>query len=300
MYSVSLDQKDHIHTLMYENPKAKKVTDETLDILEKRIFGVHDISKEMDFSIENSETFSPVRLEKLVANNPTKLSSSPFIEVTSEKTQDAIYRLSKEGNTKLLALNFASPKNPGGGFVRGTVAQEEDICRASALYPCLVAPQCETYYTRNVDYINMHSDLKPRPSPDGNLYTNWMIYSPQVPFFRTGDNQLTYDHVSLCSVITSPAPHFRSVELGTPVSVYAEVFDKRIEAILALAESKRHDCLVLGAFGCGVFGNDPAFVANLFKKHLESPRFSTSFAHVVFAVYDSKGVNTGIFKEILG
>ena len=49
VYFVRLDQKDHIHTLMYENPKAKKVTDETLDILEKRMFGIHDISKEMDF-----------------------------------------------------------------------------------------------------------------------------------------------------------------------------------------------------------------------------------------------------------
>lgn len=278
----------------------KKVTDETLAIIQSGMVGATDISKQIKFAVEDSIALSPKIVEAGCLHHPVNKTSRVFIEVTPEKTQDAVYRLyQKEGYRKVLALNFASPKNPGGGFVRGTVAQEEDICRASALYPCLVAPQCENYYSQNRDYINSHADMKPSPNPDGNLYTNWMIYSPEVLWFRTGDNAITYDEISFASVITSPAPHYRSVELGTSRSTYEKVFSKRIESILALAEYHRHDCLVLGAFGCGVFGNNPTFVANLFKKHLLSPRFINSFVHVVFAVYDSKGVNTGIFKKTL-
>ncbi|MBL8743365.1 MAG: TIGR02452 family protein, partial [Myxococcales bacterium] len=47
-----------------------------------------------------------------------------------------------------------------------------------------------------------------------------------------------------------------------------------------------HPVLVLGAWGCGVFGNDPAMAADSFGTWLESSRFRASFARVVFAVYD--------------
>jgi uncharacterized protein (TIGR02452 family) len=42
---------------------------------------------------------------------------------------------------------------------------------------------------------------------------------------------------------------------------------------------------VLGAWGCGVFRNDPEAVAEAFKSHLLSPRFMGAFDRVVFAIY---------------
>ncbi|MCP4113573.1 MAG: TIGR02452 family protein [Desulfobacteraceae bacterium] len=48
------------------------------------------------------------------------------IEVTTESTLEAAHRLIKEYNCNHIAcLNFASAKNPGGGFSSGSQAQEE-------------------------------------------------------------------------------------------------------------------------------------------------------------------------------
>jgi uncharacterized protein (TIGR02452 family) len=45
--------------------------------------------------------------------------------------------------------------------------------------------------------------------------------------------------------------------------------------------------VVLGAWGCGVFRNDPAQVADAFRTLLgPGGRFARSFEHVVFGVLD--------------
>jgi uncharacterized protein (TIGR02452 family) len=97
------------------------------------------------------------------------------IEVTSESTLQALIRLQGEDSPGLACLNFASAKNAGGGFLGGSQAQEESLARSSALYPCLKsAPQ---YYETN------------RACRTG-LYTDWMIWSADVPFFRDDEGAL--------------------------------------------------------------------------------------------------------------
>jgi uncharacterized protein (TIGR02452 family) len=56
--------------------------------------------------------------------------------------------------------------------------------------------------------------------------------------------------------------------------------------VLAAARHHAHRILVLGAWGCGVFRNDPAFVADVFARLLASPSFAGAFDRVVFAIYD--------------
>eukprot|EP01095_Lingulamoeba_sp_RSL-Kostka_P007627 TRINITY_DN2448_c0_g1_i1.p1 TRINITY_DN2448_c0_g1~~TRINITY_DN2448_c0_g1_i1.p1 ORF type:complete len:394 (+),score=121.83 TRINITY_DN2448_c0_g1_i1:124-1182(+) len=148
-------------------------------------------------------------------------------------------------------LNFASAKNPGGGFLKGSQAQEECLARSSALYNSIITQQ--TYYSEN---------KKDRTC----LYTNHMIYSPKVPFFKD-DNGNKLAKLYLLDVITAPAPNKGAArkKLDSNGDEYInQIFYERADRILRVAVSKKIDCLILGAFGCGVFRNDPNDVANIF------------------------------------
>ena len=90
------------------------------------------------------------------------------------------------------------------------------------------------------------------------------------------------------SVITAPAPNAGEVLARDPGA------GPRIEAalrhragiVLALARWKGHRTLLLGAWGCGVFRNDPAMVSDAFGAWLTSDTFAGAFDHVTFAVFD--------------
>jgi len=185
------------------------------------------------------------------------------ISVTEETTLQAARRLCREN---VVLLNFASAKNPGGGFLRGTLAQEETLAYASGLHECLVS---STMYT-------MHRQQK---NP---LYTDHMIYSPGVPFFRD-DNFNLLPKYYCASIITSPAVNAGAVPEKDGDKV-KPAMQKRIHRIVQLAASMGHDTLVLGAYGCGVFQNDPTYVAAYFQEALAA--FPSAFETVVFAIYD--------------
>lgn len=89
-----------------------------------------------------------------------------------------------------LALNFANGIYPGGGFLGGARAQEEVLCRSSALYQTLVDDP-------------MYEEHRRRPLPDS---TDWAIYSPDVPVFRMDDGTALH-HPWLLSFITCAAPY---------------------------------------------------------------------------------------------
>ena len=99
--------------------------------------------------------------------------STTEIHVTAESTLEAAQRLvAKEGRAHVVCLNFASAKNPGGGFLGGSQAQEESLARSSALYPSIV--QMEEMYKFNKRLGTC-------------LYSDYMIFSPEVPVFRADD-----------------------------------------------------------------------------------------------------------------
>lgn len=197
----------------------------------------------------------------------------PKIEITPETTGAAARRLyCEEKQTHIAALNYASAKNPGGGFLRGAKAQEEDLARCSALYLCQITKP--DYYAENRAF----------PST---LYTDHLIYSPDVPFFRDENHELL-EEPFLLSVITSPAPNAGEALLDNPTlgDEILNVLDRRAAMVLAAAGHFQHRTLILGAWGCGVFKNNPHDVANIFANWLDHPRFLGLFDRIVMAVYD--------------
>ena len=193
--------------------------------------------------------------------------------MVNETTLAGISRVLADGKGPVAALNFASAKNPGGGFLNGSQAQEESLARSSALHSSLL--QAWEFYERH------------RASPSL-LYSDAMIWSPDCPIFRDDDGTLL-DEPQLVSFITSPAPNAGAIADNRPAELVhiPEAFRRRSEYLLALAASKGYRRLVLGAWGCGVFRNDPEVVAAAFLEHLREGAWSGRFERVVFSVYDS-------------
>jgi len=185
------------------------------------------------------------------------------IQVRNETTLHAAQRLVEKG-LRPIALNFANGVHPGGGFLSGARAQEEVLCRSSALYHTLVGDPMYTYHAE-------------RPLPDS---SDWVIYSPDVPIFRSDDGT-ELDRPWLLSFLTCAAPYAPSV--GQPKS--GALIQKRILRILSIASAYGYEVLVLGAWGCGAFANDTMRTANDFRQALEI-NFSGHFSEVVFAITD--------------
>jgi uncharacterized protein (TIGR02452 family) len=116
----------------------------------------------------------------------------------------------------------------------------------------------------------------------GGFYTNYAIYSPAVPVFKTEDGDLLSEPYA-CAFVTSPAVN-AGVFAGGRDEVRAEMA-ARVDKVLTVMAGHGHDAAVLGAWGCGVFKNDPEEVAELFRAALAT-RFHGAFARVVFAVLD--------------
>lgn len=190
-------------------------------------------------------------------------------DVANESTLAAARKLVDEGH-RPVALNFASAKHPGGGFLSGARAQEESLARSSGLYACL-------------DGHPMYELHQASRDP---MYTSYAIYSPDVPVFRDDDGALL-PKPYLCSFITAPAANAKVVleRNRSRRPEIREVMWERILRVLAIAAQHEHEALVLGAWGCGVFGNDTVEIAWLFEQAL-TDRFTGAFSRVVFAVLD--------------
>ena len=186
-----------------------------------------------------------------------------LIQVTNETTLGAGARLSERG-LRPLVLNFANGIRPGGGFLSGAKAQEEVLCRSSALFRTLVGDP-------------MYEAHRQRGRPDS---TNWAIYSPDVPVFRK-DNGMALEKPWFLSFITCAAPY--APDIGREEA--RDLLNSRILRVLDIARHYAYSALVLGAWGCGAFGNDPYSTAVDFRAALEN-EFTGSFSEIVFAITD--------------
>jgi uncharacterized protein (TIGR02452 family) len=227
------------------------------------------IQTSVQAAVEGTKLYRPDDFDDLPL--PAQAKASFRIEVTDETTAVAARRLVQDEKAqRVVALNFASARNPGGGFLGGAKAQEEDLARCSALYSCLITRPA--YYEAN----NAEESL---------LYTDHMIYSPRVPFFRN-DQLVLLDEPFSVSIVTAPAPNARR-HLGTTspdVGTIRETLRARVEKVLRVAADAGDRTLILGAWGCGAFRNDPADVAEAFEMGLN--RFGGHFDRAVFAVFE--------------
>ena len=193
------------------------------------------------------------------------------IEVIDSTTENAIFKFNK--GTIPCVLNFASFTRPGGGFIKGSFAQEEALCHVSNLYNVLLA--FKDHYDNNYKKISFNSGL----------YDNWAIYSPAI-YFKVVDFE------AYANVITCAAPNYTVYkEKSDNDTLYDEVLRSRIKYVLDIARDNEQKILILGAFGCGVFGNDPYKVATMFKSLLRNYKFEK----VIFAIPHT---NNEAFKKV--
>ncbi len=260
-----------------------RVALETLKILESGYYTNHlgttiDIKEDLKIAINNTVLYKPNTFaniedehEKIRNEKEPKMSN---IEITDETTICAARRLvADEGFDKVVCLNFASAKNPGGGFLSGSQAQEESLARSSGLYPCI--SQMKEMYDYNWGIKTC-------------LYSDYMIYSPKVPVFRDDNNKLL-NEAFLTSFITAPAVNAGVVmerEKGSTEKIHS-VMINRIKKILLIAALNNNKAIVLGAYGCGVFRNKAEDVAEYFRKVLNEDGYKLLFDKVVFAIYDN-------------
>ncbi|MET0418937.1 MAG: TIGR02452 family protein [Actinoplanes sp.] len=240
--------------------RLRAIAQDTVDIVERGGRGGLIIGEQVARAVAGTRHYLP--------GDPVAApggSTVPAVTVTNETTLAATSRLGGD----VACLNFASARSPGGGFLTGAQAQEESLARASALYPCLLA--AEDYYA----YHRAHRDL---------AYSDRVIYSPAVPVFKD-DTGVLLPAAYPVTFLTAAAPNRAAMVRSQPDALPSvpALLERRAGRVLAVAAAHGHRRLVLGAWGCGVFGNDPATVAAIFARALrEAPWFD----EVVFAVLD--------------
>ena len=236
----------------YVAPSGRRV--DVRDLVERAMAGTVDHREE-----------EVIALPAAVANG-----KRPKTRVVNGTSLSSARALATRGVVPMV-LNFASAKNPGGGFLNGARAQEESLARGSALYATIERSPMYAFHRQ-------HGDA---------MYTSWMIHSPEVPVFRDDDTGWLLEVPYRCAFLTSAAPN-AGVVLQRDYSRRDDVervMRARVDRALAIMAHHGHKHLVLGAWGCGVFANDPEIVADQFARALDGP-FAGVFDEVVFAVLD--------------
>jgi len=185
-------------------------------------------------------------------------------------------KLIKEGYNPVI-LNMAGDKRPTEGTSSGLVAQEESLCIQGGLYDALMIFEREYPWAAH--------------GIEG-------FYHPNVPFIRDIDYAFL-DVPRYMSVISMPFLH-NKIKSGTNTARGTDVYNviySKIDVLLATAYLHGHDSVVLGAWGCGEFGNDPTKVSQIFKDVIED-KYSKTFKRILFGIIDTeRSDNYTIFKK---
>ena len=190
---------------------------------------------------------------------------------------------------KTAVLNFANNHSIGGApWSAG--AQEESLCRCSTLYPCLKAAEVP-FYQKHIDAFKQ-----------GNLgkYGNDdLIYTPDVIVFKTDESAPKLRDSSewfSVDVITSAAPIVVGEEIRE--KLLAEDLYIRLRRVFEIAKKNNVEVLILGAYGCGAFGNPPEVVARVFKQLIKEFKFDAVELAVYCTTYGENS-NYAIFDKVI-
>ena len=259
----------------------------------ERIRGDVEVHKAQQQSIAEQKLI--LEKESLIVPAP-RFNEKAKVIVTKNRSFEAARPYAEQG-LRTTVLNFASATNPGGGVVTGASAQEECLCRCSTLYNCLnTRAMWDGFYT-------------PHRRSGNPLHNDDIIFTPNVQVLKDDDYQPLEDPFAV-DVITCAAPNLREQPAnpynpgdGDSKQISKDALYRlhvqRARRILTVAAQNEADVLILGAFGCGAFQNDPYVVARAYNDVLEA--FSRHFRTIEFAVYcrpydDS---NYRAFKEII-
>ena len=243
---------------------------ETVDILRERSYTspsgqLVDLHAALAVSIAGTVEYPP---GSPAGGAGTPADASTLITVENQTVLEVGRRMAADG--AVAALNFAAATHPGGGFLAGARAQEESIARSSGLFASLEGREMYAYH---------------RPRRDA-MYTDWVIYSPDVPVFRTDAGDLLDEPWSL-TIVTCPAVNGLALERYERYRLadVPAVMVTRTAKVLSIAAAHGVRRFILGAWGCGAFGLDPEMMAAIFRDALAGP-FHGVFDEIVFAVLD--------------
>lgn len=229
-------------------------------------------SDEIKFSIDNTKVYS-IDFNPEIKFNKDGVIGCQLVDM------DSVSAIMTYHSGKTAVLNFASYKEPGGRFIDGSMAQEEALCHESFLYNVLKEKQ---------DYYDWNKNRNLNRAQ----YKNRALYSPDVIFQRD-------EETVKCDVITCAAPNITPArKYGWNVSEEenSRNLKDRIKFVLDIAQDNKVDTLILGAYGCGVFGQDPKEVCGYFLEYLSEVHY---FKKVIFAVPKSKNGNYDGFVEAM-
>ena len=194
-----------------------------------------------------------------------EISRSPFFVKEHLVQTDTISAVLMHRDKKCIALNFANANCPGGAYILGGNAQEEALCRSSLLY----------YTIRTATDYYIHNQLHVLPN-----YTDGIMISRNVPVIRDAAGTLLETPVT-AGFITSPAVNRYFARLMFSRKKLDETMERRIQGIIRLAAKEHPEVLILGAYGCGQFGNKRADVYPMFERAIT--RYLPEDVEVVFA-----------------
>ncbi|KAK8888765.1 hypothetical protein M9Y10_033504 [Tritrichomonas musculus] len=265
--------------------RLQSIANDTLDIIKhgEYKYGTKPVNIKQDISncVSRTQTIRPSHYDKNWKPKKSPGERMCRFAVLPESAFGAARKFVQQDKKRTCVLNFASATKPGGGFLNGKQAQEESLSRQSALYASLKT-QDEMYRAHKAD-------------PNNELYTDYMIYSPDVPVFRDDkDEDRLLPESFKASVITSAAPN--KAKNSGKMDLKA-VIEDRCRKIVQCAIDKGNEVLVLGAYGCGVFGNNPREVSQAFKKVLVDENYGKYFDEVVFAIPGKTSRNFQIFNS---
>ena len=230
-----------------------------------------DLAPHLARTAAGTRLFPPAQLQAIEAFTQPGTQNTR-ITVTRETTLAAARRLLAEDPAPVAVLNFASATSLGGGFLTGSAAQEESLCRASALPAALGL---------HPGYYERHQRQADR------LYTDYLMFARNVAVFRDEDGQWLPQPHHL-DVLTAAAPNLRGLgaeEFTRLLPDAQATIERRASLLLSLFREERCGRLVLGAWGCGAFRNEPMHVARTFRSLLTAGRHRGAFQEVVFAVF---------------
>lgn len=206
-------------------------------------------------------------------------------------------------------LNMASAYRPGGGVMNGARTQEECIFRRSNLFMSLYQYDRQMY------------DLVIKPNEDGMYDLSFIqqgypmdenfggIYSADVTVFKDGNYEWLYDPYQTAFISVAAMNINRALRQGEQIPVDGRLSDRavaiiknKIRTIYRIGVLHGHDSLVLGAWGCGDFGNLSEQIAQLFVNVLNEDEFRGRYKDIRFAIiedHNSRGRNYQTFKNVI-
>ena len=256
---------------IFRSEQMREVFEDTCDFIETTPV----LKQAQQYGIEHTEFFPEDSYPKI---KDPKIRRAGEIRVSKYRTLESARLLHQEfPGRKIAVLNFASAVKPGGGVLNGAIAQEECICRCTTLYEALIQKRIrEQYYDVN----------QKQGDP---LYTDACIYTPKVMVCKTDTNlpkRLALEEFFSVDVITCAAPRLLENmprdERETPEAL-ENLYVRRAHHILHIMAARGAEILVLGAFGCGVFHNNPTLVSAAFESVLDL--YAPWFDVIEFAVF---------------